>query len=87
MEIKKKREEYIYKFRCECGKLLGGVNKSGYVVSYESTKHYTSLSGDQHIFICENRKNGSQTKCLEKTEIDMVEIRKKLRNPKYNYID
>lgn len=31
-----KREEYIYKFRCDkCGKLLAGLNKKGYILFFK----------------------------------------------------
>lgn len=80
MNIEKKIEEFIYKFRCcECGKLLGGVNKKGFVGSLNGIKHYTSLDGNKHIFECQ--------KCHKKNEIDVVELRKKLRNKNYQYYD
>ncbi|SKA06603.1 hypothetical protein SAMN02745174_02428 [Cetobacterium ceti] len=87
MLSKNLKEEYIYKFRCsECKKLLGGITKEGYVVSFENTKHFTSIDGDTHIFICE-KKNTSKIKCNTRNEINMIEARENLKNKNYTYID
>ncbi|SJZ99478.1 hypothetical protein SAMN02745174_02203 [Cetobacterium ceti] len=78
-----KKDKYIHKFRCsKCGCLLGGATKDGYIKSNPNIKHYTSWSGEEHIFICEKRDDKHKI-CGTKTIFSMKEIREKLKSRNY----